>query len=101
LLKIDVEMHEPEVLEGAQRVINRARPAILVEVLSADIGRRVSEKLPSYVFFEIAEGDGLHRCNRFEDREDRNFLALPEDDPRVPLIGSWMEEAAFYRLAKR
>jgi hypothetical protein len=59
LLKIDVEMHEPEVIEGALGVISSSRPAILIELLSAELGARVGSLLPTYVFFEVAEGHGL------------------------------------------
>jgi FkbM family methyltransferase len=101
LLKIDVEMHEPEVIEGALGVISRARPAILIELLNAELSARVVSLLSTYVFYEIVEGGGLHRCDRFDDRADRNFLLLPEGDPRVDVIGNWLDETAFSRLAER
>jgi FkbM family methyltransferase len=101
LLKIDVEMHEPEVIEGALGVVSRARPAILIELLNAEISTLVGSLLPTYVFFGIVEGDGLYRSDRLDNRAGRNHLALPQDDPRVVLIGNSLEERAFYRLSDR
>ena len=45
LLKIDVEGHEPEVLRGAQRVLNRDRPVVLFEVLGGPAGAACIETL--------------------------------------------------------
>jgi FkbM family methyltransferase len=45
LIKMDVELHEPEVFEGMTDVINRAKPFIIFEVLTDEIGNRLHEQL--------------------------------------------------------
>ncbi len=45
MIKIDVEGHELEVLEGARGVIERDGPIILYEALSEDAGKRCSKVL--------------------------------------------------------
>jgi FkbM family methyltransferase len=45
LIKIDVEGHEAEVLQGAIGILNRWRPVVLVEVLSGVAGRESFEIL--------------------------------------------------------
>ena len=43
ILKIDVETHEPEVLEGAQSILEKIRPIIICEVLA----KRTEDRLES------------------------------------------------------
>ena len=57
LFKIDVETHEPEVLEGYGELLAKHRPSVLIEILSDDIGEKV-EKIVSnldYLYFNIDE----------------------------------------------
>jgi FkbM family methyltransferase len=57
LIKIDVETHEPEVLEGALELVRRDLPSMLIEVLTEEVAARLAvllEGLP-YVFFQIRE----------------------------------------------
>lgn len=44
LMKIDVEWHEPQVLEGAQDTIQRCKPLILIE----DANKEYAKLLPQY-----------------------------------------------------
>jgi FkbM family methyltransferase len=55
LIKIDAEATEAQVLEGARRVLDRDRPHIICEVLSADSGTRLTEMLGpiGYRFYEL------------------------------------------------
>jgi len=43
LLKIDVETHEPEVLEGLEPYLSRDKPTMLIEVLTEDIGKQIEK----------------------------------------------------------
>ena len=43
LLKIDVEMHEPEVLQGMVNLLERDKPFVIVEVIDTDVAERVEE----------------------------------------------------------
>jgi FkbM family methyltransferase len=67
LMKLDVELHEPAVLRGMRRFIQRHPPMILLEVLSDDVERGVRHAL-----------DGVrYDWTRIADPEGRNFLLTP------------------------
>ena len=57
LVKIDVESHEPEVLEGMGGYLGLMKPTILMEVWNDDIGRRAEAILAQhdYLFFSTDE----------------------------------------------
>ena len=54
LMKIDVEMFEPEVLEGF-KLITEYKPIIFIELLTDEIAEKVQRLLPSnsYLFYEL------------------------------------------------
>jgi FkbM family methyltransferase len=56
LLKIDVETHEPEVLAGMGRLLQK-RPALLIEVLNDDVGKGIERATAGlgYLFFRIGD----------------------------------------------
>ncbi len=66
LVSIDVEMNEPEVLEGMVDIIASCRPDFIVEVLNNEIGMKIEMffKDLNYLFFEIDERTGLKKCER-------------------------------------
>ncbi len=66
LLKIDVETHEPEVLEGMKDVLERDKPDMLVEILLDDVGQKVERLLDGlgYWFFHVDEKHGPYRDER-------------------------------------
>lgn len=55
LMKIDVESHEPEVLEGMGTYIDQMRPTLLIEILNNDIGAKVESLLRNlnYIYFRV------------------------------------------------
>ncbi len=57
LMKIDVETHEPEVLEGMGRYLDDFRPTMLIEILSDEVGHKVEKHLKGlgYLFFNVDE----------------------------------------------
>jgi FkbM family methyltransferase len=57
LIKIDVESHEPEVLQGMGEYLKLMKPTILLEIWNDEIGRRVEELLQGldYLFFSTDE----------------------------------------------
>lgn len=76
LIKIDVEATESEVLEGAREILDRDRPHIVCEVLSAESGTRLTEILRplGYRFFELhLEGPRGH--DTIVPGPSRNYLA--------------------------
>lgn len=84
LMKIDVEMHEPEVLEGMAECLKAMRPALLIEVLTDEMGERVHALLQGYdyLFFNIDEEHGAKRVGRVEKSAYRNVLACSESTAR-------------------
>lgn len=63
LIKVDVEATEVDVLEGAREVLERDRPHIVCEVLSAGSGVRLSAMLRplGYQYFELHAGGPVRR----------------------------------------
>lgn len=55
LVKIDVETHEPEVLAGFGDLLQRDKPALLIEILNDEVARRVERSVEGlgYVFYNI------------------------------------------------
>jgi len=84
IVKIDVEMHEPEVFEGFGKAISEYRPIFLVEVLSRELGNKISEILEplSYVYFSIEESLAVERVRELG-LLDRNYLAIPVEHPFI------------------
>ena len=76
LLKIDVETHEPEVLEGFSRYLQIFKPTILIEVLNDDIGRRVQEQVQGlgYLYFNIDERVGPRKVETITKSDHYNYL---------------------------
>ena len=57
LLKIDVEAHEPAVLEGFKDILIRDRPTLLIEVLTEEVAERLERILAGlgYLYYNIDE----------------------------------------------
>lgn len=55
LIKIDVESHEPEVLEGMGEYLEKMRPTVLIEILNNEIGTHVQKYFENkgYLYFKI------------------------------------------------
>ncbi len=85
VMKIDVEMHEPEVIAGASHCLSKDYPAMLIEILNKQIGDSLVAALSDYVFYEI--GDQLVKTDAPGSNADRNYLVLGKDDPRVQKLG--------------
>jgi len=90
LIKIDVEMHESEVLAGAARCLARDRPDILIEILTHALAEKVDSQIEDlgYLKFQVLEAEGLKRLERLTDghfgRETRDWnflLCRPEHAP--------------------
>ncbi|MGH9763664.1 MAG: FkbM family methyltransferase [Blastocatellia bacterium] len=60
LIKIDVETHEAEVLEGLGPYLQLYRPNMLIEILDDDVGRRVEALVAGkgYLYFNIDDESG-------------------------------------------
>lgn len=76
LLKIDVETHEPEVLQGFSKLLHRHRPALLIEVLNNECAERLQPLLEGmdYRFYNINEKTGPKRIERITKSDHFNLL---------------------------
>lgn len=85
LIKIDTEGHEREVIEGLGLALTWFRPLMLVEILNAEVGARIAERLTplGYRFFEIRERQGVFPTDHLGGSEGRNYLLCPEGKIRV------------------
>ena len=63
VMKIDVETHEPEVLEGMGAYLDQYRPSILIEVLDDEVGARIEAlvQLSGYLYFNLNDHAGTWR----------------------------------------
>jgi FkbM family methyltransferase len=82
LIKLDVETHEPEVLQGFS-FIKKFEPTILIEILSDEIGKKVEEILKrndcSYLYFDIDEEYGFKRVKHISKSSGFNYLLCTEE----------------------
>jgi FkbM family methyltransferase len=78
LVKIDVELFEPQVLLGLGDFLSNCKPALLVEILNERVAREVSDitRDLGYNIFRVVEQRGLVRTNyiRTTELKERNYL---------------------------
>jgi hypothetical protein len=76
LMKIDVETHEAEVLEGFSAHLRLFRPTLLVEILNDEVARRVAKVVGDidYLYFNIDEARGIRPSDQLSASDSRNFL---------------------------
>ena len=66
LVKIDVEMNEPNVLFGMKSSIKNLKPIIIIEVLSDEIANKIADFFNSYWYFFLLKNEKLTRMERIE-----------------------------------
>jgi FkbM family methyltransferase len=76
LIKMDVETHEPEVLEGYKKYLPIHRPAILIEVLDDEIGNKIETAVKGldYLFFNISEKGSIRLVPKITKSDHFNYL---------------------------
>lgn len=79
LIKIDVEGHEPEVLETIKDYLELWAPVILIEILTDDVARRIEEIVShvGYQYFNIDESGRVERVDHLSKSFSFNFLLCP------------------------
>ncbi|MDQ3050534.1 MAG: FkbM family methyltransferase [Bacteroidota bacterium] len=88
LLKIDVETHEPEVMEGFKEFLFRFRPAILIEILNTEVGDRINKVMEGsgYWYYNINEQGGVKKSDKITQSDFYNFLlCTPEMARKIGL----------------
>jgi len=76
LIKIDVETHEAEVLDGFKEYLSVYKPTILIEILSDDLGNKIQllVKDCDYLYYNINEKLGARRMQNISKSEGYNYL---------------------------
>ncbi len=76
LVKIDVETHEPEVIEGMLGLIKKFRPTIIIEVLNEHIAEKLNVLLckMDYVIYAINENRGISKLDKISKSPEFNIL---------------------------
>ena len=76
LIKIDVETHEVEVIQGMAEYLSKMRPTLFIEVLTQEVAeglRTLFENL-GYVFFDIDESGAIQALPQIERSTHYNLL---------------------------
>jgi FkbM family methyltransferase len=81
LIKIDVETHEPEVLEGYMMNLKKHMPSVIIEVLTDDVGKKVESYIKDlpYLYYNIDENAGLKRVKNIVKSDYYNYLLCTEE----------------------
>lgn len=86
LIKIDVETHEPEVMEGFGDLLDRFRPTILIEILNDEIGEKVERSVAGkgYLYFNIDDKqNSLRRTDSIRKSDLYNYLLCTEETAKM------------------
>lgn len=81
LLKIDVETHELEVLEGMGTYVDKFRSYYLIEVLNSEIANGLNHIFLSkgYRYFNIDENCGIKEAFKIEVSDYCNYFLCPQE----------------------
>lgn len=81
LVKVDVESHEYEVLQGFVKCIRKYKPILIIEVLNDHLKFQVDDFLSKldYVMYQIDEEKGLITSSENKTSVNRNYLCLSID----------------------
>jgi len=76
LIKLDVETHEPEVLEGFSQNISMMKPSILIEILNDEIAVRIEALVKDlgYLYYAIDEEKGIKKVAVLKQSPSYNYL---------------------------
>ena len=81
LIKIDVEKHEPQVLKGFEKSLNKFKPTMLIESLTDDIGKQIQKYVKDlgYLYFNIDEDNGVRQVHEIRKSDYYNYLLCNEE----------------------
>lgn len=84
LIKIDVETHEPEVLEGMGKYLELFKPTFLIEILNDEVGQKVEAIVSNmnYLYFNIDEKNSIKRVPHITKSDYYNYLLCSEEVAR-------------------
>lgn len=81
LIKLDVETHEAEVVEGMGIFVEKFKPDFLIELLNDEVAEKVETLIQSidYDFYNIDETSGLTKCEHLTKSKSFNFLICKKE----------------------
>ncbi len=81
LIKIDVETHEHEVLQGMSDLIKTYKPTFLIEVLNDEVAKNIESLVDGldYLYFDIDEIDKIERVDSIKQSSYYNYLICQEN----------------------
>lgn len=88
LMKIDTELHEPQVLEGFSIYLKEFKPTILIEIIRDEIAEIVYEYVKDlgYLYYNIDEKGSIRQTDRIEISDYFNYLLCsPEVAAKIGL----------------
>ena len=70
LIKIDVEMHEPELIEGFKIYLEKFKPIIIIEVLEKSVAEKLNSlfNLKEYLIFHLIGFKQAKKIEQFSPR---------------------------------
>jgi FkbM family methyltransferase len=76
LMKIDVETHEPEVLQGFSYYLFQFKPTMLIEILNNEVGEKVNNIIQGldYLYFNIDEKGSIRQVDKITKSDYFNYL---------------------------
>lgn len=76
LIKIDIETHEVEALEGFGKYLKTFEPTLLIEILNEEVAHGIKELISGidYVFYNIDENSGIRKVSQLSKSDYYNFL---------------------------
>ena len=82
-IKVDVEGHEKEVIEGAKNLIIKSKPILLIEIEEKHSGRPIYETINAICKLGyrpyLCKNNELYDLNKLKNLEqENNFFFLPE-----------------------
>jgi len=81
LMKIDVETHEAEALEGMGKYLNEFQPTMLIEILNDEVANAIHQLIKDidYVYYVIDENSGVKKVDSLRKSDYFNFLICKQE----------------------
>ncbi|MEO5891608.1 MAG: FkbM family methyltransferase [Ferruginibacter sp.] len=81
LVKIDVETHEPEVMQGFMDYFLQFKPILLIEILNEEVAKKLRPYFVAadFDFYNIDELTGIKKVNMLSKSDYYNFLIVPKE----------------------
>ncbi|MEP7106627.1 MAG: FkbM family methyltransferase [Ferruginibacter sp.] len=81
LMKVDVETHEPEVMEGFADYFLQFKPILLIEILNDEIAGKLNKYFDpaDFNFYNIDEMAGIRKVRTLAKSDFHNFLIVPKE----------------------